>query len=322
MQAKRLKFNNKLNLKLENSTSKLTQKLNKIKNCKKFLNLKEFIPLKKPKTNIPSIIINNCMSFTFSKSIKDANIISSTNSPNKIVDREHSKKGYINLDFKNNIKKPKKNFLFQNYMTNGKKNRQLYLRFLNDTNYNYKKKYNHNLKTNNFDTKDYTYHLLKHNLKNEEYRRKNFNNEFKYIITQAKSEIMKENNKLFFSYSQKNHPIKPSFLSRKNSLSKITNLNLDSNDENLYKFNIMARSKIINIKDIQKSRSKTFFNTEKNEKKNLAKSLKNLNLLIKRKAKYISDNYKNSEIEKPQIQIHKYKSEKLHEIYEAINEMK
>ena len=262
------------------------------------------------------------MSFTFSKSIKDANIISSTNSTNKIVDMEHSKKGYINLDLKNNIKKPKKNFLFQNYMTNGKKNRQLYLRFLNDTNYNYKKKYNHNLKTNNFDTKDYTYHLLKHNLKNEEYRRKNFNNEFKYIITQAKSEIMKENNKLFFSYSQKNHPIKPSFLSRKNSLSKITNLNLDSNDENLYKFNIMARSKIINIKDIQKSRSKTFFNTEKYEKKNLAKSLKNLNLIIKRKAKYISDNYKNSEIEKPQIQIHKYKSEKLHEIYEVINEMK
>ena len=71
------------------------------------------------------------------------------------------------------------------------------------------------------------------------------------------------------------------------------------NDEDIYKYNIMAKSKILNIDDIQPKNVRNFFNTEKFEYYKRSSSLENLKIVINKKMpKYISDFYYNKNIKK------------------------
>ena len=91
------------------------------------------------------------------------------------------------------------------------------------------------------------------------------------------------------------------------------------NNEDIYKYNIMAKSKILNIDDIQQKNINNFFNTEKYEKYRRSSSLENLKIVINNKMpKYISDCYYNKKVSKHDIKINKYKSQKLREIYDQL----
>lgn len=91
------------------------------------------------------------------------------------------------------------------------------------------------------------------------------------------------------------------------------------NNEDIYKYNIMAKSKIINIDDIQQKNVNKFFNTENYENYRRSSSLENLKIVINNKIpKYISDYYCNKKISKHDIKIYKYKSQKLREIYDQL----
>ena len=91
------------------------------------------------------------------------------------------------------------------------------------------------------------------------------------------------------------------------------------NNEDVYKYNIMAKTKIINIDDIQQKNINNFFNTEKYENCRRSSSLENLKIVINHKMpKYISDCYCNKNISKQEIKIYKYKSRKLREIYDQL----
>ena len=141
-----------------------------------------------------------------------------------------------------------------------------------------------------------------------------FNQEIKHVIKDIKKELYVQNNKLMYGYNQKNI-MTPYKLKVKNHFNTRPYLN----DENIYKFNIMANSKILNINDIQQKNINRFFNTEKFEKSKRDSSIENLKLIINNKSpKYISDFYCNKNINKPGLKIYNYKSEKLHKIYETL----
>lgn len=148
----------------------------------------------------------------------------------------------------------------------------------------------------------------------EKHRKYNFNQELKHTIEDIKKEILKQNNKLIHTYSQKNL-MTPYKIILKNKF----NTNSATNNEDIYKFNIMAHSKIMDIDDIQKKNIDRFFNTEKYENNKRSTSLENLKMIINNKSpRYISDYYYNKNIRRSGIKINKYKSLKLHEIYDSL----
>ena len=149
----------------------------------------------------------------------------------------------------------------------------------------------------------------------EKHRKYNFNQELKYTMKDIKKEMLKQNNKLVHTYSQKNLMI-PYKIILKNKFSS----NLGTNNEDIYKFNIVAHSKIMDIEDIQKKNIDRFFNTEKYENNKRSTSLENLKKIINNKSpRYISDYFYNKNIRRSGIKITKYKSLKLHEIYDSLN---
>ena len=149
----------------------------------------------------------------------------------------------------------------------------------------------------------------------EKHRKYNFNQEIKYTMKDIKKEMLKQNNKLVHTYSQKNLMI-PYKIILKNKCSS----NLGNNNEDIYKFNIVAHSKIMDIEDIQKKNIDRFFNTEKYENNKRSTSLENLKKIINNKSpRYISDYFYNKNIRRSGVKINKYKSLKLHEIYDSLN---
>ena len=148
----------------------------------------------------------------------------------------------------------------------------------------------------------------------EKHRKYNFNQELKHTIKDIKREILKQNTQLVHTYSQKNlmTPYRIILKSQFNS-------NSGANNEDIYKFNIMAHSKIMNIDDIQKKNLDRFFNTEKYDNYKRSSSLENLKRIINNKSpRYISDHYYNKNIRRSGVKINKYKSLKLHEIYDSL----
>lgn len=148
----------------------------------------------------------------------------------------------------------------------------------------------------------------------EKHRKYNFNQELKHTMKDIKKEMLKQNNKLVHTYSQKNlmTPYKIILKNKFSSTSGISN-------EDIYKFNIVARSKIMDIDDIQKKNIDKFFNTEKYENNKRSSSLENLKMIINNKSpRLISDYYYNKNIRRSGVKINKYKSLKLHEIYDEL----
>jgi len=148
----------------------------------------------------------------------------------------------------------------------------------------------------------------------EKHRKYNFNQELKHTMKDIKREILKQNTQLVHTYSQKNlmTPYRIILKSQFNS-------NSGANNEDIYKFNIMAHSKIMNIDDIQKKNLDRFFNTEKYDNYKRSSSLENLKRIINNKSpRYISDHYYNKNIRRSGVKINKYKSLKLHEIYDSL----
>lgn len=147
----------------------------------------------------------------------------------------------------------------------------------------------------------------------EKHRNNIFNQEIKKVFKDIKTELYNQNKKIIYDYSQKNI-MTPFKLIPKN------HFNYNSpylNDENIYKFNIFAQSKILNAKDIQNKNN--FLNYKKFENMKRSSSLENLRIITNNKtSKYISDNFCNNKITKPDIKIDKYKSKKLHEIYYSL----
>jgi hypothetical protein len=149
----------------------------------------------------------------------------------------------------------------------------------------------------------------------EKHRKYNFNQELKHTMKDIKNETLKQSNKLVHTYSQKNL-MTPYKIILKNKFSS----NLGTNNEDIYKFNIVAHSKIMDIEDIQKKNIDRFFNTEKYENNKRSTSLENLKNIINHKSpRYISDYFYNKNIRRSGIKITKYKSLKLHEIYDSLN---
>ena len=129
-----------------------------------------------------------------------------------------------------------------------------------------------------------------------------------------KNETLKQSNKLVHTYSQKNL-MTPYKIILKNKFSS----NSGNNIEDIYKFNIMARSKIMDIDDIKKKNIERFFKTDKYENNKRSTSLENLKMIINYKSpKYISDHFCNKNIRRSGVKINKYKSLKLHEIYDSL----
>ena len=148
----------------------------------------------------------------------------------------------------------------------------------------------------------------------EKHRKYNFNQELKHTMKDIKREILKQNTQLVHTYSQKNlmTPYRIILKSQFNS-------NSGANNEDIYKFNIMAHSKIMNIDDLQKKNLDRFFNTEKYDNYKRSSSLENLKRIINNKSpRYISDHYYNKNIRRSGVKINKYKSLKLHEIYDSL----
>jgi hypothetical protein len=151
----------------------------------------------------------------------------------------------------------------------------------------------------------------------EKHRKNKINKEIKSIIKETTKEMKKRNKRLIYAYSQ-NNIMMPYKLMTKNNFhsSKST-----SNEIDLHKFNIMTKSKVLDINDIQKQNINKFFNFEKVENNKRNSSLENLNLIINNNSiKYISDYYTNNNIATPGIKVTNYKSRKLHEIYDSLKE--
>ena len=145
----------------------------------------------------------------------------------------------------------------------------------------------------------------------EKHRNNIFNQEIKNVFNDIKTELYNQNKKIIYDYSQKNIITPYKLIAKNNHNSPYIN------DENTYKLNIFAQSKILNAKDIQNKNN--FLNYKKYENMRRSSSLKNLNLITNNKtSKYISDNYYNNKITRPDIKIDKYKSKKLHEIYDSL----
>ena len=148
----------------------------------------------------------------------------------------------------------------------------------------------------------------------EKHKKYNFNQELKHTMKDFKKEMMKQNNKLVHTYSQKNL-MTPYKIILKNNFS----CNSGNNNEDLYKFNIVAHSKIMDIDDIRKKNIDRFFKTDKFENNKRSTSLESLKMIINNKSpKYISDYYHNKNIRRTGMKINKYKSLKLHEIYDSL----
>ena len=148
----------------------------------------------------------------------------------------------------------------------------------------------------------------------EKHRKYNFNQELKHTMKDIKNETLKQSNKLVHTYSQKNL-MTPYKIILKNKFSS----NSGNNIEDIYKFNIVARSKIMDIDDIKKKNIERFFKTDKYENNKRSTSLENLKMIINYKSpKYISDHFCNKNIRRSGVKINKYKSLKLHEIYDSL----
>lgn len=148
----------------------------------------------------------------------------------------------------------------------------------------------------------------------EKHRKYNFNQELKHTMKDIKNETLKQSNKLVHTYSQKNL-MTPYKIILKNKFSS----NSGNNIEDIYKFNIVARSKIMDIDDIKKKNIERFFKTDKYENNKRSTSLENLKMIINYKSpKYISDHFCNKNIRRSGMKINKYKSLKLHEIYDSL----
>jgi hypothetical protein len=148
----------------------------------------------------------------------------------------------------------------------------------------------------------------------EKHRKYNFNQELKHTMKDIKNDTLKQSNKLVHTYSQKNL-MTPYKIILKNKFSS----NSGNNIEDVYKFNIVARSKIMDIDDIKKKNIERFFKTDKYENNKRSTSLENLKMIINYKSpKYISDHFCNKNIRRSGVKINKYKSLKLHEIYDSL----
>ena len=148
----------------------------------------------------------------------------------------------------------------------------------------------------------------------EKHRKYNFNQELKHTMKDIKNETLKQSNKLVHTYSQKNL-MTPYKIILKNKFSS----NSGNNIEDIYKFNIVARSKIMDIDDIKKKNIERFFKTDKYENNKRSTSLENLKMIINYKSpKYVSDRFCNKNIRRSGVKINKYKSLKLHEIYDSL----
>ena len=193
-------------------------------------------------------------------------------------------------------------------------------------NYEYKKN-NINLKNNNIrklypkpylnnfniDKNEIDF-LLNHFPYIERHRKNKFNEEINYVLKDMKKELNDQNKRIMYAYNQKNI-MTPFKIIPKNHFSCSALLN----DEDMYKFNIMTKSKILNVSDIKQKNLDSFFNIGKFDNYKRSSSLENLNLIINnRMPKYISDYYCNNKITSSGIKINKYKSSKLHEIYESL----
>lgn len=151
----------------------------------------------------------------------------------------------------------------------------------------------------------------------EKHRKNKIDKEIKSIIKETTKEIKKKNKRLIYSYSQNNIMMLNKLLIKNNFHSSKSTLN----EIDLHKLNIMTKSKVLDINDIQKQNINKFFNFEKVENNKRNSSLENLNLIINNNSiKYISDYYINNNIVKPSLKVTKYKSKKLHEIYDSLKE--
>lgn len=255
------------------------------------------------------------------------------NNNNKFLHRSKSKNNYYinNCLFKDKTSKEKKLYFSSCFNYKIRNINDLLLNNLNEIKYFENRKKNINLKNNiikksrskpilndYITEKNEVMNLLLNRYPNIEKHRKNkFNQEINYVIKDIKTELNTHNNKLLHVYSHKNI-MNPFKIIPKNNF----NYSTVYNDEDIYKFNIMAKSKILNINDIKQKNIQNFFNFGKIEKYKRSSSLENLNLIINNKLpKYISDYYYNNKFEKPSIKIVKYKSNKLHEIYDSLNNL-
>ena len=161
------------------------------------------------------------------------------------------------------------------------------------------------------DDKDTVNILLNHYPNIEKHKKKNFNQEIKYFVNSLHKELNAQNKKVMYSYNKKNIMTPYKIISHSNPLLI---------DENVYKFNVVANSKLLSINDIQENNIKNFFILEKQNSYKRSLSLKNLETIINNKSpKYISDTYSNDNIKRKSIKIFNYKSEKLREIYDELD---
>ena len=263
--------------------------------------------------------------------------INDYNYSNKILDRTKSKKNNLYIDTllcTDNIQKVKNSYYNPSYnkFKRSKSNDSLLKNLKEKKNLENKNKKKINLRNNFFrrtksknDLKAFnTYNnnefinvLLNHYPNIEKHRKLKFNHEIKCIVKDINKELNILNNNLTIGYKQSNLITPYKILNKKKIEFQSSKPYL--NDENIYKFNIMAKSKILNINDIQQKNVNNFFNTEKFYNYKRSSSLENLNMVIKNKnPKFISDNFINSNICKPSIKIYNYKSPKLREIYEEL----
>lgn len=159
--------------------------------------------------------------------------------------------------------------------------------------------------------------LLNHYPNIEKHRKIKFNQEIKHEVKSMNKE-KNQNNNLMFCYNQKKL-VTPYKLLYKNQLNDFRYSIPYLNDENIYKYNIMAKSRILSINDIQKKNIDTFFNTEKFDNIKRSSSLESLRRIIHSSSpKYISDCFCNKSLYRPRMKIYNYKSKKLREIYDEL----
>ena len=274
----------------------------------------------KPKTN--AINKNN-----FSKSKQRLNRCFGVDMNDKTLFRMRAKKRdlYKNISFTDNISKERKLYFPSFHKFKRLNSNELLLRRINKLNFDnnsndvlmkkiLKKSYSKPNISNNILKNNETLNILS-NI--EKHRKNKLDKEIKSIIKETTKEMKIKNKRLIYAYSQNNIMIPYKFITKNNFHSSKSTIN----EKDLHKFNIMTKSKIIDINDIQKKNINKFFNFEKVENNKRNSSLENLNLIINNNSiKYISDYYINNSIVGPDIKVTKYKSRKLHEIYYSLKE--
>lgn len=248
-----------------------------------------------------NVLINNLDNYT---SNNKPNFQSLNNKFKRAYSQDLLFKNYKKLknDIKNfNISNNKKKVIFRNTFLKKSKSKLL----LKDYNA-YIDYHNHEI----------TNVLLNYYPNIEKHRKIKFTQEIKDIVKTMKKETNSQNNKIVFSYNAKN-PMTPCKITTNHNKYSIPYLN----NENIYKFNIMAKSKILTINDIQLNNINNFFNTEKFDYEKRSSSLENLNKAMGTKTlKYISDMYYNNKIKKHGVKIYNYKSPKLREVYDDLKQ--